>query len=233
MFILCIDTSTKVCSVALSYDGQILIHRENFDGRNHASMLSDFIKDCLDFAKEHQYNLDAVAVTLGPGSYTGLRIGLSEAKGLAYALKVPLIGLSTLKVLSVGAMFSTDSEEDTLFVPMVDARRMEVFTAVYDLALQEVLSPQPLILTQEDNAYNSVLSDYKGPVLYFGDGAEKAQDVMGQYPTAQYLPNINPLATNMIPLAEMAYMKKDFIDVAYSQPDYLKDFQATTPKPKI
>ncbi len=147
--ILNIETSTEVCSAALTAEGMALFHREDFEGRNHAALLSGFVKGCLDHLRDHEMKLDAVAVSLGPGSYTGLRIGLSEAKGLAYALDVPLIGVSTLELLAVSAMFSSaDIDPDALLVPMIDARRMEVYTAVYDFALDALLAPQPMILDE-------------------------------------------------------------------------------------
>ncbi|MDE6121372.1 MAG: tRNA (adenosine(37)-N6)-threonylcarbamoyltransferase complex dimerization subunit type 1 TsaB, partial [Muribaculaceae bacterium] len=128
--ILNIETSGSVCSAALTSEGMILAHREDFDGRNHATLLSGFVKHCMDHAADHGMKLDAVAVSLGPGSYTGLRIGLSEAKGIAYALDLPLIGIETLRLLATRVMFSSDEiDPDTIFIPMVDARRMEVYTA--------------------------------------------------------------------------------------------------------
>lgn len=139
--ILNIETSTEVCSVALTAEGAVLEHFEEFQGRNHATVLSGFIKGCLDHLRRHEMKLDAIAVSIGPGSYTGLRIGLSEAKGLAYALDVPLIGVDTLKIMAVNVMFAHDVESDTLFAPMIDARRMEVYTAVYDLALNTLAAP--------------------------------------------------------------------------------------------
>ena len=149
--ILNIETSGKTCSVALTAEGMILRHYENFEGRNHATLLSDYIKSCLDHLEDHELKLEAVAVSLGPGSYTGLRIGLSEAKGLAYALDIPLIGLSTLEIMAVGAMFREDADPDALLVPMIDARRMEVYTAVYDFALTPVVAPTPLIQADDSN----------------------------------------------------------------------------------
>ena len=140
--ILNIETSTNVCSVALTAEGCILTHFEDYSGRNHAELLSGYIKGCLDFAAERELSLDAVAVSIGPGSYTGLRIGLSEAKGLAYGLDIPLIGVDTLRLLATRVMFSTDDiDTDSIFVPMLDARRMEVYTAAYDFALNEMLKP--------------------------------------------------------------------------------------------
>lgn len=225
--ILNIDTSTSVCSVALTAEGQILKHYEDFHGQNHALLLSRYIKDSLDFLKEKEVKLDAVAVSIGPGSYTGLRIGLSEAKGLAYALDIPLIGLSTLKIMTTGVIFSgEDIPEDAIFVPMIDARRMEVFTGAYDLALQELMAPQPYIL--DENSYSQLLSAGR-PTFFFGDGSDKAKEVI-KAPNAFFIPGRHPLATDMLALSEMAHMKRDFIDIAYSTPAYLKSFQATKPK---
>ena len=133
--ILNIETSTNVCSVAVTAEGMVLTHYEDFQGQNHAALLSGYIKACLDYLREKEMTLDAVAVSIGPGSYTGLRIGLSEAKGLAYALNIPLIGIDTLQIMAVSVMFKHDVDPESLFVPMIDARRMEVYTAVYDMAL--------------------------------------------------------------------------------------------------
>lgn len=230
--ILNIETSGSVCSTALTDDGMILFHREDFEGRNHATLLSGFIKACLDHAKEHELRLDAVAVSLGPGSYTGLRIGLSEAKGLAYALSIPLIGINTLELMATRVMFSTDSiAPDSLLVPMIDARRLEVYTAAYDFALTPVMAPQALILDSE-GAYDAIKTAGR-PVLYFGSGAAKAQPFFDDCPNAQYVPDVEPLAVDMTALAERAFVRREFIDTAYSTPLYIKDFQATKPKNKV
>lgn len=225
MTILNIETSTNVCSVAVTADGMVLCHREDFAGHNHATLLSGFIKDCLDHIAAHEMKLDAVAVSIGPGSYTGLRIGLSEAKGLCYALGIPLIGIDTLKIMAVEVMFTQSLEGDKLFVPMIDARRMEVYTAVYDMALATIVEPTPLILTPE--AFETYLADRR--LLIFGNGSDKARDVITS-DNAVFVPDIHPLASNMLPLAEQAFMRKDFLDLAYSVPVYLKEFQATKPK---
>lgn len=219
--ILNIETSTKVCSAALSAEGMVLVHREIFDGQNHATALSGFIKDCLDYARDHEMELEAVAVSIGPGSYTGLRIGLSEAKGLAYALNIPLIGVPTLKIMATRVMFMPDVEPDAMYAPMLDARRMEVYTAVYDLALNALLKPTPLIL--EPDSYKEWLD--KGTVLFFGDGAEKAKGVI-THPNARFIDDVAPLASDMTPLAELAYSRREFLDLAYSVPEYLKEYQA-------
>lgn len=224
--ILNIETSTNVCSTALTAEGSILVHRENYDGQNHATLLSGFIKDCLDHCADHEINLDAVAVSIGPGSYTGLRIGLSEAKGLAYGLQIPLIGIDTLKIMAVNVMFGVqDLEGDELFVPMMDARRMEVYTAVYDFALNPLAAPSPLILEPDSlEAYADARQ-----LLLFGNGSDKALEVLSNT-NIRHIPGVVPLAVDMLPLAEQAYMRREFIDIAYSTPSYLKEFQGTKPK---
>ena len=185
--ILNIDTSTDVCSVALTCDGEILEHREDYEGQNHAKVLSAFIKDMLDYATPRGIKLDAVAVCTGPGSYTGLRIGLSEAKGLCFGYDIPLIGLSTLELLTVTVMFKEFWDEDVLFVPMIDARRKEVFTGVYDLALNKVMQPQPLIL--DENSF-SEFKDRK--LVFFGNGSDKAKDILN-IPNAKFIQKIKTL----------------------------------------
>ncbi len=227
--ILNIETSTNVCSVALTAEGMVLAHQEDMDGRNHAGLLSDYIKYCLDFAAEKELKLEAVAVSMGPGSYTGLRIGLSEAKGLAYALDIPLIGINTLKIMACQVMFTQELQGDEIFVPMIDARRMEVYTAAYDFALEDVMPQQPLIL--DENSYSDILAD-NANVLFFGNGSDKAKDVITS-PNAKFIPDIVPLAIDMIALAEKAYSQRDFLDIAYSVPNYIKDFQATKPKNNV
>jgi tRNA threonylcarbamoyladenosine biosynthesis protein TsaB len=225
--ILNIETSTSVCSVALASEGAILQHLEDFQGRNHAVVLSGFIKEALDHLRRHEMKLDAVAVSIGPGSYTGLRIGLSEAKGLAYALQVPLIGVPTLELMSVGVMFSQhELPENALFAPMIDARRMEVYTAVYNLALEAQMAPAPLIL--DADSYGQYLAS--NPVAFFGDGSAKAKELLASNPNAIFIDNINPLAVDMVALSERAFRNNDFLDLAYSTPLYLKDFQATKPR---
>ncbi|MBD5226227.1 MAG: tRNA (adenosine(37)-N6)-threonylcarbamoyltransferase complex dimerization subunit type 1 TsaB [Bacteroidales bacterium] len=225
--ILNIETSTDVCSVALTSDGAVLEHYEEFNGRNHAVVLSGFIKGALDHLRRHEMSLDAVAVSLGPGSYTGLRIGLSEGKGLAYALNVPLIGVDTLKLMAVSVMFSHDIDNpDVLFAPMIDARRMEVYTAVYNLALETLASPAPLIL--DEMSYSTWLSERE--VLFFGNGSDKARQLITSS-NARFIEGITPLAVDMQALADKAYREHEFLSLAYSVPTYLKDFQATRPKP--
>lgn len=224
--ILNIETSTNVCSAALTAEGMILVHRENYDGQNHATLLSDFIKDCLDHCAEHEIKLDAVAVSIGPGSYTGLRIGLSEAKGIAYGLNIPLIAIDTLKIMAVNVMFAdTSLQGDELFVPMIDARRMEVYTAVYDFVLQPIVAPTPLIL--QPDSFSKFADERQ--LLIFGNGSDKATDIL-QLPNARFIKGIEPLAVDMLPLSEQAFHNRCFADLAYSVPAYLKEFQGSKPK---
>ena len=227
--ILNIETSTEVCSVALTSDGMVLEHREDYEGRNHALLLSGFIEEMMQYATPRGVKIDAVAVSIGPGSYTGLRIGLSEAKGLCFGLDVPLIGIDTLKILVVATMFGNYIDENSYYVPMIDARRMEVFAGVYDSALQEVMPARPVILTPDS------FSEYLGKgrkLVFVGNGAEKAANLI-KHPDVVYIPGVKPAAVDMLALSEMAFRKGDFIDIAYSTPNYLKEFQATTPKKKI
>lgn len=230
--ILSIDTSTTACSACLSADGMVLIHYENLEPNRHAALISDYIKACLDHAADHDMTLDAVAVTLGPGSYTGLRIGLSEAKGLAYGLQKPLIGLSTLEVMATGVMFrhpeifDDEPEAGILLCPMIDARRMEVFTAVYDMALNPVIEPRPLILTDEADTLRTLAAEGRRLVI-FGDGSDKARELL---PESMWIEGVVPLATDMLALADRAYSRGDFADTAYATPIYLKEFQASLPR---
>lgn len=223
--ILNIETSTDVCSVAVTAEGMVLRHYEHDGGQNHAALLSGFIKNCLDFIAEREMKLEAVAVSIGPGSYTGLRIGLSEAKGLAYALDIPLIGIPTLQIMAVSVMFNRWVDEDVLFAPMIDARRMEVYTSVLDMGLTPLLPDTSMIL--DGDSYAEYLAEK--PVLFFGNGSDKFQGVVS-HPNARFIPGIRPLAVDMLALAERAYARRDFLDLAYSTPNYLKEFQATKPK---
>ena len=225
--ILNIETSTDVCSVALTSEGQVLDHRENYEGQTHATLLSQYVKDMLDYARSREMKLDAIAVSIGPGSYTGLRIGLSDAKGLAFGLQVPLIGVNTLQLLVVGTMFNHFIEDERpLYVPMIDARRMEVYTAAYTPALDAVLEPQAMIL--DENSFGHLLDEGYSLVM-MGNGSDKARQVLTR-PGVSFIEGIKPVAVDMMALAEKAWREQQFIDVAYSTPLYLKEFQATKPK---
>ena len=225
--ILNIETSTEVCSVALTSEGQVLDHNENYEGQTHATLLSQFVQDALKYARSREIKLDAIAVSIGPGSYTGLRIGLSEAKGLAFGLNVPLIGVNTLQLLTVSAMFNHFIEDDNvLYVPMIDARRMEVYTAVYTPALEPVLEPQAMII--DEHSFEHLLQQGYNLVL-MGNGSNKVHGVL-THERVRFIDGIKPVAVDMIALAERAWRSQQFIDVAYSTPLYLKEFQATKPK---
>ena len=227
--ILNIETSTAVCSVALTSEGQVLDHRENYEGQTHATLLSQYVKEMLDYARSREMKLDAIAVSIGPGSYTGLRIGLSEAKGLAFGLQIPLIGVNTLQLLTVSTMFNhfidEEGEKGLLYVPMIDARRMEVYTAAYTPALEAVLEPQAMIL--DEHSFERQLDEGYTLVL-MGNGSDKARQVLTR-DGVRFIEGIKPVAVDMLALAEKAYRENNFIDVAYSTPLYLKEFQATKP----
>lgn len=220
--ILCIETSGKFCSVALIRDGLAEFSREDSLEMNHAKAIGPFVKDCVEEARRREWKIDAVAVSMGPGSYTGLRIGLSMAKGLCFSLGVPLIGISTLKLIAVKAMFrNIDWEGDEILVPMIDARRMEVYTAAYDFRLHALMEPAPVVLTPD--SYSSLP---EGKMIYLmGDGAEKSKQVLSD-PRFKWLDGINPKASDMTALAEKALQERDFIDPAYSVPQYLKEYEA-------
>ena len=225
--ILNIETSTEVCSVALTSEGQVLDHRENYDGQTHATLLSQYVKEMLDYARSREVKLDAIAVSIGPGSYTGLRIGLSEAKGLAFGLQVPLIGVNTLQLLAVSTMFNHFIEDDkVLYVPMIDARRMEVYTAVYSPSLEAVIEPQAMIL--DENSFADLLAQGYTLIL-MGNGSDKARRVLTRE-QVRFIGGVKPVAVEMMALAEKSWREGQFLDVAYSTPLYLKDFQATKPK---
>ena len=225
--ILNIETSTEVCSVALTSEGQVLDHRENYEGQTHATMLSQYVKEMLDYARSREIKPDAIAVSIGPGSYTGLRIGLSEAKGLAFGLNVPLIGVNTLQLMAVSTMFNHFiDEENVLYVPMIDARRMEVYTAAYAPSLEAVLEPQAMIL--DEHSFDALL-DKGHTLILMGNGSDKARQVLTRG-GVRFVEGVKPVAVDMMALAEKAYREQAFIDVAYSTPLYLKEFQAIKPK---
>lgn len=224
--ILNIETSTDVCSVAISNDGECIFNKEDHSGPNHAVKLGVFVDEALSFIDNHAIPLDAVAVSCGPGSYTGLRIGASMAKGICYGRGVKLIGIPTLKLLAVPVLLQEKiKEEDAYLVPMLDARRMEVYAQVFSQSLKEVRTIQADDVTKD--TYKEYL-DQK-PVYFFGNGAAKCMEVIN-HPNARLIKNIEPLAKNMFPLAEKCIAEEKFEDVAYFVPFYLKDFVAKKPK---
>ena len=223
--ILHIETSTDVCSVAVSQDGASIFSKEDFNGPSHAVTLGVFVDEALSFADSHAIPVDAVAVSCGPGSYTGLRIGVSMAKGICYGRNIPLIGLPTPEVMCVPILLFHDLPEDALLCPMIDARRMEVYAAVYDRSLKAQRAISADII--DENSYASFLAEH--PVYFFGNGAEKCRSKL-THPNAHFIENINPLAKWMFPLAEKEMARENFKDVAYFEPFYLKEFVTSVPK---
>lgn len=223
--ILHIETSTQVCSVALSEDGQCIFSKTDFEGPSHAVTLGVYVDEALSFADSHAIPLDAVAVSCGPGSYTGLRIGVSMAKGICYGRNLPLIGIPTPEVMCVPLLLDEELPEDALLCPMIDARRMEVYAALYDRALHPVREIEAVII--DESSYEDYLN--RGPVYFFGNGAAKCKEKI-LHPNARFVEDIHPLAKWMFPLAEKAFACGDFKDVAYFEPFYLKEFVASKPK---
>ena len=221
-----IETATDVCSVALSENGAVLAFEENFDGPNHNVVLAPYVDEMVSFADSHAIPIDAVAVSCGPGSYTGLRIGVSTAKGLCYGRDLKLISVPTLELMCVPLLLRReDLQEDTLLCPMLDARRMEVYSAIYTRALKKVKDVSADIIDGE--SYGEYLE--KHPVVFFGNGAEKCKGVIN-HPNAMFIDDVKPLAKYMMPLAERAYLQERWEDVAYFEPFYLKEFVATQAK---
>jgi len=226
MTILNIETSTNCCSAAITIDGKAVAWRENIGSANHARELPVFISELLDEAKQNGWHLDAVALSQGPGSYTGLRIGASTAKGLCYGLSIPLIPIDTLQVLCLAAKAQCATlnkvEDSALFCPMLDARRMEVYTAFY--------APQTLERTDEikakvvdEHTFEAELQQY-GAIYFFGNGSDKCRNVIVS-PKARFIDGIVPLAQYMGQLAEREDARQlDVKQMAYFEPFYLKDF---------
>ena len=223
--ILHIETSTDVCSVAVSEDGQVIFDQEDHSGPNHAERLGTMVDEALSFTDSHAIPFDAVAVSCGPGSYTGLRIGVSMAKGVCYGRNLKLIAVPTLELLCVPILLREIPEEDALLCPMLDARRMEVYAGIYDRGLKTIRPIQADIV--EGETYKEFLD--KRPVYFFGNGAQKCKAAIN-HPNAHFIENIEPLAKWMQPLAEKRFLNEQFEDVAYFVPFYLKDFVAKMPK---
>ena len=223
--ILNIETSTDVCSVAVSENGTCIFKEEDHSGPNHAVKLGVFVDEALSFTDNHAIPFDAVAVSSGPGSYTGLRIGTSMAKGVCYARDLKLLAVPTLEVLCVPVLLRHELPDDALLCPMIDARRMEVYAAVFNRALRPVRATMADVVDQ--TTYKEFLDEH--PVYFFGNGAAKCMEAIG-HPNAHLIEGIEPLAKNMFPLAEKRFLREEFEDVAYFVPNYLKDFVALKPK---
>ncbi len=221
LFILNIETSTTNCSVSLSKEGETFVLKEDYNNSySHAERLHVYIDDVLKKAKIDLSDLDAISVSKGPGSYTGLRIGVSAAKGLCYALNKPLISISTLEALAHQIKI-----EEGIIVPMLDARRMEVYSAVFNPDYQQIRDTQAQIL--DTASYNEYLDN--GKVYFIGNGVEKTKGLIN-HSNAVFIEDKLPSAKEMSKLAYDKFKKNDIEDVAYFEPYYLKDFIALKPK---
>ena len=230
-----LDTSTQICSVALALDGELLGLKESHEDKSHASLLAVFIKDILEENDKVISDLYAIAVSKGPGAYTGLRIGVSTAKGLAFASGIPLISVDTLLSMATGViknsqLVNTTVPRDKAFClcPMIDDRRLEVYSAVF-LTYGEMMEPIAAKIIEKDS-FKDNLDQFH--VIFFGNGAGKCREVL-QHPNAIFLEGIETSAKYMVSLAESSWQLSRFEDVAYFEPYYLKDFVATIPKNKV
>ncbi|MBA4848786.1 tRNA (adenosine(37)-N6)-threonylcarbamoyltransferase complex dimerization subunit type 1 TsaB [Emticicia sp. BO119] len=229
--ILSIETSTKGCSAAIHQDTQLVALSELFHEKSSSGMLTSLIQHVAKVSGLDFQAIDAVAVAKGPGSYTGLRIGVSTAKGLCFTLDKPLLAVNTLRGLAwqvhkIAQLVS--GNEIPLLCPMLDARRMEVYCALYRAdTLEQVSSTEARII--DENAFEEILETQK--IIFFGDGAAKCKDVLGKYSNAVFLEQtINPSARSIGVLAHEAYQQSQFENVADFEPYYLKEFMTTTPK---
>lgn len=229
--ILSIDTATDICTVAISENGNIISYRDSANDRSHSILLAVYIDEVLIESNLAVSDLDAVAISKGPGSYTGLRIGVSSAKGLCYGSGKPLIAVSTLQAMCFGVdkiKLQKQKGSDFYFAPMLDARRMEVYTAVYDNNYEVQQEVNAHIL--DENSFDTFLDEK--PVIFFGSGAQKFKDII-DHKNAVFVDDYLHSARFMSGIAESKFENKKFEDVAYFEPFYLKDFVTTTPKKNI
>lgn len=228
--ILCLETATPVCSVALNEACCTLALRETEGQNAHSEKITNFIREAMETAKIDYRQLDAVAVSKGPGSYTGLRIGVSTAKGICYAADLPLMAIDTLEAMAYGMKEKLNSQiaENDLLIPMIDARRMEVYAAIFDAKLNKIQDTAALVI--DENSFEELQKDHH--LWLFGDGAPKLKKVFENQTNISIIEGFKPSAAFMRPLAEKALREKDFVDVAYFEPFYLKDFVAGKPHVK-
>jgi tRNA threonylcarbamoyladenosine biosynthesis protein TsaB len=224
--ILQIETATQVCSAALSVNGETIALKELQANNIHAGSLTLFIQEVMASGGYSYSNLDAIAVSKGPGSYTGLRIGVSTAKGLCFALDKPLIAIGTLGMMAKGFL-KANPDYNGLVCPMIDARRMEVFTSVFDSSLATI-EPVSAKIIDEQSFKDQLI---QAPVTFIGDGAEKCKAALNN-PNALFSAENFNSAGNMSELSFDAFSNQSFEDLAYFEPFYLKDFVLTTPKAK-
>ena len=222
-----IETAAKICSAAWAVDGKVVFSKKNDEGMAHARLLPGFVDEVL--KNLGGAKIDAVAVSSGPGSYTGLRIGVATAKGLAFGYDAPLIAVPTLELLAYTVKSSVEVEKDALICPMIDARRMEVYSQLFDADVKEAGETQAEIITED--SYKELLQTGK-KVYFAGDGSAKCSGVITSE-NAVFVDSIEPDAANMADLAERRLRNGEFVDVAYFEPFYLKDFVATQSKHKV
>ncbi|MDR3133426.1 MAG: tRNA (adenosine(37)-N6)-threonylcarbamoyltransferase complex dimerization subunit type 1 TsaB [Prevotellaceae bacterium] len=228
MLFLLIETGTAVCSIALARDTQIVALRENKEGRAHAQVVAPFINEVLEEQCCTVAGLDAVAVSEGPGSYTGLRVGVSTAKGICFGAQKPLIAVNSLLSLAHSVIDNRLlPSPDCLIAPMIDARRMEVYTALFDAQGNQRSGITAEII--DEKSFAATLAQQ--PVLFIGDGAGKCQTLL-QHPNALFA-DVTATAAGMLRPAINAFAQRKFVDIAYFEPLYLKDFVATVAKKKI
>jgi tRNA threonylcarbamoyladenosine biosynthesis protein TsaB len=228
--ILNIDTATQLCSVALAIDGRLIAQRETQEEKSHAARLTVYIDEILHEQGLKIRDLHAIAIGKGPGSYTGLRIGVSTAKGLCYGAGIPLIALSTLQIMTNYAREicrerSIPLDDNTLLCPMIDARRMEVFSCLHNISGEEKAPISAKII--DSVTYSGYLQTSK--IFFFGSGMDKCRQILS-HPNAFFLDEIYPHAAALVALSEEKYQKKQFENLAYFEPFYLKEFVATVPK---
>ena len=228
--ILCLETATPVCSVALN-DGCCTLALRETEGQNaHSEKITNFIREVMETAGIDYKQLDAVAVSQGPGSYTGLRIGVSTAKGICYAADLPLMAIDTLEAMAQGmkAKLGSQMTENDLLIPMIDARRMEVYAATFDANLNKINDTAALVI--DEHSFEDLQKDHH--LWLFGDGAPKLGKLFENQPDISVVDGFKPSAAYMCPLAESALKAQRFVDVAYFEPFYLKDFVAGKPHVK-
>lgn len=225
--LLCIETATQICSVSISDNGALVAIKESSTANSHSEMLSTFIEEIVKEAKVSLTELDAIVVSMGPGSYTGLRIGVSSAKGLCYALDKPLIAISTLQSMAFGMAKRIDDKE-ALFCPMIDARRMEVYASLFNAKNEEIREVKAEII--DEDSFKTQLNT--NTIYFAGDGAEKCKEMLSVNENANFMDDFVISSKDMIEMATSKYKHKDFVDLAYFEPYYLKDFIAGKPSVK-
>lgn len=230
--ILCLETATPSCSVALVHNGEVLACEEDPKGQNHSEKITLFIDSVMKKAGVSYSQLDAVAVSMGPGSYTGLRIGVSTAKGICYAVSKPLIAVETLEAMAYGgsAVISSERSErrNLLLIPAIDARRMEVYAAIFDENVNKIKDTEAVII--DENSFADLKKDHH--LYLFGDGADKCAEIFANDDKITVIKDFYCSAKYMNTIAQQKFNNSEFVDVAYFEPFYLKDFVPGTPTVK-